>query len=101
MSETAVKREAGLKAEFLRLASGRVVTGAIMRGSEAIAVVNCDDVEEITNQFAASGDLLAACDLAEKCLIDLAPHPPEVSEAVVAIVEIVHAARAKARGGAQ
>jgi hypothetical protein len=46
--------------------------------------------------IAAAPDLLAACRLAEKCLIDLAPYPPEVSVAVVAIVEMIHAAIAKA-----
>jgi hypothetical protein len=41
-------------------------------------------------------DLLAACKLGEKCLIDLAPYSPDVAAAVVAIVDIMHAAIAKA-----
>jgi hypothetical protein len=50
--------------------------------------------------LAASKELLGACRLAEKCLIDLAPYPPEVAVAVIAIVECAHAAIAKAKGEA-
>lgn len=48
--------------------------------------------------IAAAPDLLSACEMAEKCLIDLAPYPPEVAEAVIAIAEIAHAAIQKATG---
>lgn len=48
--------------------------------------------------IAAAPDLLAACETAMKCLIDLAPYPPEASEGVVGIVDVVRAAIQKATG---
>ncbi len=36
--------------------------------------------------IASAPDLLGACQCLVKCLIDLAPYPPEVAEGVLAIV---------------
>lgn len=60
--------------------------------------VDCGPESEANARvIAAAPSLLAACRMAEKCLIDLAPYPSEVTEAVVAIVGCLHDAIAKAQ----
>ena len=64
--------------------------------SVAMVSLSSPNAEANARLIAAAPDLLDACRIAQKCLIDLAPYPPEVTEGVVGIVGVIRAAIAKA-----
>lgn len=74
----------------------QVLRTASASGRSVLVMAEVEALEAMANNQA---ELVKALEMLEGVAIQLVPYPPEVAEGVLAVIDIAHAAIAKARGG--